>query len=525
MRMLVTSDLLMLIIGIGGTGSRVAESVHTLLKDSNIEIQVFEGQPKNPGSKVPARIRSFGLPLDEARSILLNGQAWKRYLHWLPASRDYQVWDELVVIGAGGQRWLGRMAFIAGAAGVKEVLRSRFEILEGKGEGFKGVVLVASLGGGTGSGLLADMTHLVRRLSPDTPRIAYLLLPGEGGTEGSRLQANAYATLKELFFLKYQTLPFEAEYPGVGSVMIPSGGAEPWQRLFLFAPNSGERPPYAATLNRIALAIAAHARSALWRAALEEAHREVELTLRGIPRDVRQRSCFSSCGFLQSEGCDLGIPKASQEGGPAAASTTSVERRFGNADDGERMEGLRELYVRRPAYEAASQFGSDLREKVKSLDKKCESAKGDTLTKMLQEIDEVADSLEAFFPDSRVQDQSGLALTYLSPVSWFKRLFSRWEPKESSKTKRDIKDIREYDVAARKIQAGLVEFGLSVKREGVWKAPVLPKGAMPAFEPRDEDKKRFARDAVELRRLIARGPRAFGRQTLRSILAVLDDVL
>ena len=74
------------------------------------------------------------------------------------------------------------------------------------------VVIVSSIAGGTGSGMLLDLAFLVKECLHDVQIIGHLIFPGHfGSVVGSeRMTANAYALIKELDYYQYGDHNFEA---------------------------------------------------------------------------------------------------------------------------------------------------------------------------------------------------------------------------------------------------------------------------------------------------------------------------
>ena len=88
------------------------------------------------------------------------------------------------------------------------------------------VVLVCSIAGGTGSGMMLDVSFLVKDIFQEgnVTTSAYLVFPDHFGTvTNERMKANSYALLKELNYYQYGVPFFEAEWNRgtVSKVAIP----------------------------------------------------------------------------------------------------------------------------------------------------------------------------------------------------------------------------------------------------------------------------------------------------------------
>jgi hypothetical protein len=331
----------MLVIGLGNTGRLVAQSFKacsTVSHRGTCEIRVFDlDDPWGSAERLgldPGEVHT--LPSRQARQLLRNATAWSPYLDWLPQGKDLYEFDELAPTGGGGQRWLGRLSFFAGDTGIQDTIRASLaRIRQKSGEELGRAVFAASLGGGTGSGLLADVTYLVRHLARNASCTAYLLLPGIGSDEPLRSGANTYAALKELYFLKYQTLPFEAYYPNICERVVPTGLCEPWQRIYLFSPGEGEAPPYRDTIDRMALAISAQTQADLVVRSVSISQREVLLAERGEIPSPTTDFCFSTCELSRelnwTGGARVETPQGSA-GGAEGSNNSEQETMIGDAD-------------------------------------------------------------------------------------------------------------------------------------------------------------------------------------------------
>ncbi|GIW22353.1 MAG: hypothetical protein KatS3mg068_1360 [Candidatus Sericytochromatia bacterium] len=120
--------------------------------------------------------------------------------------------------GAGQIRPFGRLAFFENLREIEDRLKSKedkIKLAESKEEtkkmGFSDiddeteVIVISSIAGGTGSGMLIDLGFLLQKL--EFRRTAILFLPDvfkdKVGTMKSTIYANAYATLKEIDYYMY----------------------------------------------------------------------------------------------------------------------------------------------------------------------------------------------------------------------------------------------------------------------------------------------------------------------------------
>jgi hypothetical protein len=221
---------------------------------------------------------------------------WSDYLDWLPAPSGYYLRNELACSSAGALRWLGRLSFFAADEQILLALRSVLgQVLETASEDQPGqILLVASAGGGTGSGLLIDMTYLLEQIVGTAHRIAYVLLPSIGLPGGERNQANTYAFLRELFHLRYQSLPFKASYPVLGDRFVAPHSCEPWKRIYLYEPSTLEDPPFLAAIQCMAFAILSQMHPRVSEEVQSVSQREVKASEINKPFAGVKERCFGT---------------------------------------------------------------------------------------------------------------------------------------------------------------------------------------------------------------------------------------
>ncbi len=251
-----------LLIGLGGTGSKIV---------ARVSQKVTEEQRKHIGFAV------FDTDINELREI----QQVNPFVHIIQTSTRLTVGQYLdkdtyardnwfpvhgilnskaLTEGAGQVRSISRLALdTAIKAGNMEPLHKAVEQLyrlEGdKGEQALRVIIVSSLAGGTGSGLILPVAlylknYLTVKFQQGAnitrgffilPEVFYEVIRGE--SERNNLRCNAYATLRELdaFLMKGdKTLPekyldkVKIEFPRVGSNEREEYDVRPYDFCFLF---------------------------------------------------------------------------------------------------------------------------------------------------------------------------------------------------------------------------------------------------------------------------------------------------
>lgn len=249
-----------LVVGLGGTGALTTR----YLKKLYLEMPAHE--------RVPTRFLALDFdlsPLDEAapemadlspgefrylspssiQDLALNidrqngdGLAWEKILEWYPDRQKVQITvGDVEANGASQFRPLGRLGFMGNDRTIENLLRSELDQLQAEVDtryltSDRRIIVLSSVCGGTGGGMLVDFAYVARRQEGRPKVYTYLLLPEvfSDVDTGSRIFQNAYAVLRELAHLKHQIVPFQAEYLNIPPIDVAAGGEEPISRVFLF---------------------------------------------------------------------------------------------------------------------------------------------------------------------------------------------------------------------------------------------------------------------------------------------------
>lgn len=251
-----------LLVGLGGTGSKIVCRVSKMVTEEqrkHIGFAVFdtdinelrEIQEANPF------IRTIQTSTKLTVGEYLNIDTHARDT-WFPVNGILN--SKSLTEGAGQVRAISRLALdTAIRAGNMEPLHNAIEDLyklEGdSGEQALRVVIVSSLAGGTGSGLILPVAlylknYLATKFQASAnitrgffilPEVFYEVIRGQ--TERNNLRCNAYAALRELdaFLMKGdKTLPdkyektVKIEFPRVGSMDMEEYDVRPYDFCFLF---------------------------------------------------------------------------------------------------------------------------------------------------------------------------------------------------------------------------------------------------------------------------------------------------
>lgn len=251
-----------LIVGLGGIGSKIALRVADMVTEEQrqrIGFAVFDTdvnelariKEKNPF--VHAIQTSTKLSVGEYLDIDTHARDT-----WFPVNAILN--SKTLTEGAGQVRAISRMAFeTAVRSGKMEDLHRAIEDLyKLEGEEYQQalrVIIVSTLAGGTGSGLILPVSlyiknYLATRFRQSAnisrgffilPEVLYHVIPGE--TERNNLKSNAYATLKEIdaFLMRGDsTLPdrfkdsVTMKFPSVSSGEFEEYNVRPFDFCFLF---------------------------------------------------------------------------------------------------------------------------------------------------------------------------------------------------------------------------------------------------------------------------------------------------
>lgn len=389
-----------LVLGLGGTGVRVASRLKAFAAGSGVDSSSLRilaiGQDQDwplqdePEALSLTRNECFRLSGEAARTIGRHAANWQPHLSWLRSPGLRQL-DEISAGGAGEQRWLGRLGFFAADREIQDAIRTSLTF---GGRHPRGIMLVCAAGGGTGSGLLADITYLLERVAKGVPRLLYLLLPSV--TDRERTLANSYAVLRELFHLKYQTVGFQAKYLHIGDLDVPAHSCEAWSRIYLFRRSISERLRFDRTVDRMVFSLAAQLEVRLYGEALAEAQREVALGEVDREFEGRESRCFSTCGaFLKGElpgqipvsrsGVQTEIPGEPNPADPAQQPLTN-----GLGPTAAQKKRLYEVQVGRAISAAVDRLVADVEERTLQLPEISREAKPEGLQKVAEEVGALA---------------------------------------------------------------------------------------------------------------------------------------
>lgn len=257
-----------LLVGLGGTGSKIVCRVSKLVSKEqrdHLGFAVFDTdinelrdiQRANPHIKIIQT--STRLSVGEYLNIDTHARDT-----WFPVNAILN--SKTLTEGAGQVRAISRLAFDTAVRAGKleqlhEAIQDLYKVEEGQSEQALRVIIVSSLAGGTGSGLILPVALYIKnylathfRQSANITRGFFILpevfdevIPGQA--ERSSLRSNAYATLRELdaFLMKGDnTLPeryqdsVKMEFPRAASNGYEEYKVRPYDFCFLFDAQNAE---------------------------------------------------------------------------------------------------------------------------------------------------------------------------------------------------------------------------------------------------------------------------------------------
>lgn len=257
-----------LLVGLGGTGCKIVERVSKLVTEeqrNNIAFAVFDTdindlrgiQARNPF------IKTIQTSTKQTVGEYLNKDTHARDT-WFPVNAILN--GKTLTEGAGQVRSISRLALetVIRAGKIEplhEAIQSLYKVEEDKADQALRVVIVSSLAGGTGSGLILPVAMYIRnylathfRQSANITR-GFFILPEvfyeviTGQTERNNLKANAYATLRELdaFLMKGDATLHERyansvrmQFPRAASDGYEEYDVRPYDFCFLFDAQNAE---------------------------------------------------------------------------------------------------------------------------------------------------------------------------------------------------------------------------------------------------------------------------------------------
>ena len=259
-----------LILGLGGTGSKIIEKVSEKVKESEsgqsdrIAFVAFDtdindlGRIHRESPEIFTVQTSTRNTVGEYLGINTNARD-----NWFPVNEMMN--RKTLTEGAAQVRAISRLAFDTTLKGgnltpLHQAIEKLFRIDKDQEEQSLRVIITSSLAGGTGSGIILSVAmYLANYLKAKFPKakaitrgffvqpdVFYKVIPGT--EEQQNLQVNAYAAVRELdaFLMKgdntlpeqYRNLKFE--FPRVGAEGVEAVNAMPYDFCFLFDANNKE---------------------------------------------------------------------------------------------------------------------------------------------------------------------------------------------------------------------------------------------------------------------------------------------
>jgi hypothetical protein len=221
------------LVGLGGTGDEIVRSVHseyTRIHGDNPLFQsiIFDVDKKNENLEKVSNLEFVHLKVDQPDDYLaaINEGIYPNIKNWF--STDKIKWIGDLSDGAKKNRQLGRLATVINMDVIRKVLETKLKQVrdlslraELINKGYRiqdslNVIIVSSLGGGSGSGMFIDVALNVRQLlGNEGTLIGYSVTPETfdiNCDELAQIKANTYAACMELEHFMNLSKPFVYDY-------------------------------------------------------------------------------------------------------------------------------------------------------------------------------------------------------------------------------------------------------------------------------------------------------------------------
>lgn len=236
----------------------------------------------------PHRVTNILLDLDRKVG---DEPSWREALSWPQGLDPITLVDAFDSPGSRRSRLLGRLSLLTEQFAIERHLRRSLSRLRSQTGGCDrpvSIFLVASVSGGSGSGMLLDVAHLLRQFEPRSFRSLFLLLPNHAHEQSQVhwLRGVAYASLSELAAARHEDLrqlmrPWGQHFAG--------RERELFGRCFLFG-----APEYSGSSHLLTRALVALNHDLL--RGLVSRHTDPGDFVPAALSATRGSACFSQCG-------------------------------------------------------------------------------------------------------------------------------------------------------------------------------------------------------------------------------------
>ena len=206
-----------IVLGLGGIGSEIVKRLEKKVKEMNLESRALFAIIDTDINTMN-RIQQEGF---EGTFVQISkNMTVKEYLNQYEQAKDWFSETEGLNIksmteGAGQVRAISRLAFDVAVRngslnGLEEKIRHLFQITEREEQQAPRILVVSSLAGGTGSGIVMPLALYMRRYFEEVLHIRTVIIKGMfimpdvfkdiigNNFEQVSIEANAYAAIKEL---------------------------------------------------------------------------------------------------------------------------------------------------------------------------------------------------------------------------------------------------------------------------------------------------------------------------------------
>lgn len=235
-----------IVLGLGGVGSEIVAKLERKVKKKKLDSPMLFATLDTDINTIN-RIQKEGF--EGCQVQISKNMTVKEYLKEYEQAKEWFSTTEGLNIksmteGAGQVRAISRLAFEVAVkndslSGLEGRIRHLFQISNEGGQQAPRILIVSSLAGGTGSGILLPIALYLRRYFQQALHISTVIIKGMfimpdvfediigSNFEQASIQANAYAAIKELeAFMKKGDGYLEPEFQSKLYLQLPSSGSE-----------------------------------------------------------------------------------------------------------------------------------------------------------------------------------------------------------------------------------------------------------------------------------------------------------
>ena len=235
-----------IVLGLGGVGSEIVARLERKVKKKKLDSPMLFATLDTDINTIN-RIQKDGfegcqVQISKNMTVREYLKEYEQAKEWFSATEGLNI--KSMTEGAGQVRAISRLAFEVAVKndalnGLEGRIRNLFQISQERGQQAPRVMIVSSLAGGTGSGILLPIALYLRRYFQQALHISTVIIKGMfllpdvfediigSNFEQASIQANAYAAIKELeAFMKKGDGYLEPDFQSKLYLQLPSSGSQ-----------------------------------------------------------------------------------------------------------------------------------------------------------------------------------------------------------------------------------------------------------------------------------------------------------